>query len=82
MNINFEEKYIADDSAIVIGLPENVKDLKNFNELDTLLNGLTEEIISANVLSDTFGKVTTTGVTIQRKYRKVCLLYTSPSPRD
>lgn len=71
MNINFEEKYIADDSAIVIGLPENVKDLKNFNELDTLLNGLTEEIISANVLSDTFGKVTTTGVTIQRKYRKV-----------
>lgn len=71
MNIKFEEKYIADDSAIVIGLPENIKDLKNFDELDTLLNGLTEEIISANVLSDTFGKVTTTGVTIQRQYRKV-----------
>ena len=71
MNIKFEEKYIADDSAIVIGLPENIKDLKNFDELDTLLNGLTEEIILANVLSDTFGKVTTTGVTIQRQYRKV-----------
>lgn len=71
MNIKFEEKYIADDSAIVIGLPENIKDLKNFDELDTLLNGLTEEIISANVLSDIFGKVTTTGVTIQRQYRKV-----------
>lgn len=71
MKIKFEEKYIADDSAIVIGLPENVKELKNFDELDTLLNGLTEEIISANVLSDKYGKVTTTGVTIQRKYRKV-----------
>ncbi len=71
MIIKFEEKYIADDSAIVIGLPENIKELKNFDELDTLLNGLTEEIISANVLSDKYGKVTTTGVTIQRKYRKV-----------
>lgn len=71
MNIKFEEKYIAGDSVIVIGLPENIKELKNFDELDTLLNGLTEEIISANVLSDTFGKVTTTGVTIQRQYRKV-----------
>lgn len=71
MNINFEEKYIADDSAIVIGLPENIKELKNFDELDTLLNGLTEEILAANVLSDEYGKVTTTGVTIQREYRKV-----------
>lgn len=71
MNIKFEEKYIADDSAIVIGLPENIKELKNFDELDTLLNGLAEEIISANVLSDKYGKVTTTGVTIQREYRKV-----------
>lgn len=71
MNIKFEEKYIADEAAIVIGLPENIKELKNFDELDTLLNGLTEEIISANVLSDKYGKVTTTGVTIQRQYRKV-----------
>lgn len=71
MNINFEENYIADESAIVIGLPKNIKALKHFEELDTLLNGLTEQIISANVLSDELGKVTTTGVTIQREYRKV-----------
>ena len=71
MNIKFEEKYIADDSALVIGLPEDIKDLKNFDELDTLLNGLTEEIIAAGVLSQEYGKVTTTGVTIQRRYRKV-----------
>lgn len=71
MNINFEENYIADESAIVIGLPKNIKNLRHFEDLDTLLNGLTEQIISTNVLSDDFGVVKTAGVTIQRQYRKV-----------
>lgn len=71
MNINFEENYIADESAIVIGLPKNIKNLQHFEDLDTLLNGLTEQIISANVLSNEFGVVKTAGVTIQRQYRKI-----------
>lgn len=71
MKVKFEESYVADDSVIVIGLPENVEEMKNFAELDTLLNGLTKEIITSNVLSTKLNKVTTTGVTIQREYRKV-----------
>lgn len=71
MEVNFKDNYIADDAAIVIGLPDNVQELQNFTELDTLLNGAARDIIAAGVLSTKAGKVTTTSVTIQKKYRKV-----------
>lgn len=71
MKANFMENFVADDSTIVIGLPENVQELKNFTELDTLLNGAAKELLEAGVLSSKARKITTTAVTIQRQYRKV-----------
>src|SRR5699024_5151575 len=71
MKVNFMENFVADDSTIVIGLPENVQELKNFRELDTLLNGAAKELLEAGVLSTKARKITTTAVTIQRQYRKV-----------
>ena len=71
MKANFMENFVADDSTIVIGLPENVQELKNFTELDTLLNGAAKELLEAGALSSKARKITTTAVTIQRQYRKV-----------
>ncbi|WP_020007823.1 leucyl aminopeptidase family protein [Salinicoccus albus] len=71
MNISYRDKYAATDEAIVIGLPSNLNEMKNRDEVDSLLNGMLADSIKEEVLSSEMGDITTTGVTIQRDYRKV-----------
>lgn len=71
MQFQFRDKYIATEEPIIIGLPHEPTQMENYEEIDTLLNGHLQAIIKEKVLSTEFGVVTTTGVIIQRDYRKV-----------
>src|SRR5699024_7510303 len=48
--------------------------MDDFEEVDTLLNGLTEKIVEQKVLSTEAGKITATGMMIGTEYRKVIAL--------
>lgn len=71
MNIRFQEKYEASKDPIIIGLPERPEALPNFDEVDSLLNGVLRELVEEKVLSTKFGEITSTGVTIQTEVKKV-----------
>lgn len=71
MKFDYRESYGATSAPLIIGLPENYRQMDNFEEVDTLLNGLTERIVGQKVLSSEAGKITTTGMMIQTDYRKV-----------
>ncbi|AKG73300.1 leucyl aminopeptidase [Salinicoccus halodurans] len=71
MKFDYRENYTVTEAPIIIGLPANFREMDNFEEVDTLLNGLTARIVEEKVLSAEPGVVTTTGVTIQTDYRKV-----------
>lgn len=71
MEFQYRGKYVATEEPIIIGLPHEPARMENYEEVDTLLGGQTDAIIKEDVLSTEFSAVTTTGVTIQRDYRKV-----------
>ena len=71
MEFQYRDKYVATEEPIIIGLPHEPARMKNYEEVDTLLGGQMDTIIRESVLSTEFSAVTTTGVTIQRDYRKV-----------
>ncbi|MCD2138637.1 leucyl aminopeptidase family protein [Salinicoccus halitifaciens] len=71
MNFKFQERYEASKDPIIIGLPERPENLPNFDEVDSLLNGVLRELINERVLSTEFGEITSTGVTIQTEVKKV-----------
>lgn len=71
MEFQYRDKYVATDEPIIIGLPHEPARMENYEEVDTLLGGQMDTIIREDVLSTEFSTVTTTGVTIQRDYRKV-----------
>ncbi|WP_031547397.1 leucyl aminopeptidase family protein [Salinicoccus luteus] len=71
MEFQYRDKYVATDEPIIIGLPHEPARMENYEEVDTLLGGQMDAIIKEDVLSTEFSSVTTTGVTIQRDYRKV-----------
>ncbi len=71
MNIRFLERYEASKDPIIIGLPEQPESLPNFDEVDSLLNGVLRELVDEKVLSTKFGEITSTGVTIQTEVKKV-----------
>ena len=71
MEFQYRDKYVATEEPIIIGLPHEPARMENYEEVDTLLGGQMDAIIKEDVLSTEFSSVTTTGVTIQRDYRKV-----------
>ncbi len=71
MKFNYSESYVVTEAPIIIGLPSDFRQMDNFEEVNTLLNGQLEKSVEGKVLSTEPGKVTTTGVTIQTDYRKV-----------
>lgn len=71
MEFQYRDKYVATEEPIIIGLPHEPARMENHEEVDTLLGGQMDAIIKEDVLSTEFSAVTTTGVTIQRDYRKV-----------
>ena len=71
MEFQYRGKYVATEEPIIIGLPHEPARMENYEEVDTLLGGQMDAIIKEDVLSTEFSAVTTTGVTIQRDYRKV-----------
>lgn len=71
MNIKYLERYELSQEPIIIGLPDNVHDLTNFDDVDSLLNGVLEELVNQRVLSTKYGEITSTGVTIQTEVRKI-----------
>jgi len=74
MKFDYRESYGATSAALIIGLPENFRQMDDFEEVDTLLNGLTEKIVEQKVLSTEAGKITATGMMIGTEYRKVIAL--------
>lgn len=71
MNIKYLERYESSEEPIIIGLPDNLHDLSNYDDVDSLLNGVLEELVNKKVLSSEFGEITSTGVTIQTKVKKI-----------
>ncbi|WP_411843584.1 leucyl aminopeptidase family protein [Salinicoccus sp. HZC-1] len=71
MKFDYSESYVVTEAPIIIGLPSDFHQMDNFEEVDTLLNGLTASIVEEEVLKTELGVITTTGVTIQTDYRKV-----------
>lgn len=71
MKIRFQERYEASKDPIIIGLPDHPENLPNFDEADTLLNGMLRELIDEQVLSTKYGEITSTGVMIQTEVKKV-----------
>lgn len=71
MKFNCLERYVATEEPIIIGLPQNLRDMTALEEVDSLLNGILQEVIEGNILSTKFGEVTTTAATVQTEVKKV-----------
>ena len=71
MNIKYLDRYELSHEPIIIGLPDKLHDLSNFDDVDSLLNGVLEELVKEKVLSTKFGEITSTGVTIQTEVKKI-----------
>lgn len=71
MNIKYLERYELSQEPIIIGLPYDLNDLTNFDDVDSLLNGVLKDLVDERVLSTKFGEITATGVTIQTEVRKI-----------
>lgn len=71
MEFNLNQTIQDTKGAIVIGLPEDVKNLSHFDTLDALFNGHLQVAIEEGVLSTKLGQVSTTGSLLQTEYRKI-----------
>ncbi|CAD2072838.1 cytosol aminopeptidase [Phocicoccus schoeneichii] len=79
MEINLNQTIQETNGAIVIGLSEDIKDLKNFDTLDAYFNGNLVDAIESGVLSTKLGEVKTTGALLQTEYRKIITVGLGPS---
>src|SRR5699024_8821280 len=79
MEINLNQTIQETNGAIVIGLSEDIKDLKNFDTLDAYFNGNLLDAIESGVLSTKLGEVKTTGALLQTEYRKIVTVGLGPT---
>src|SRR5699024_6560919 len=71
MNIKYLERYELSQEPIIIGLPHDLNDLTNFDDVDSLLKGVLKDLVDERRLTNKFGEITATGVTIQTEGRKI-----------
>ena len=71
MIFDFKSNLNDSNSAIVIGVTEDFKENKNFEELDALFNGKLEAAVDASIIQTKLNKVESSSAVLQTSLRKV-----------
>lgn len=71
MIFDFKSNLNDSNSAIVIGVTEDFKENKNFEELDALFNGKLEAAVDASIIQTELNKVESSSAVLQTSLRKV-----------